>query len=171
MDWSQLAENSLSATFGGGLALLGVYFTNRASEKTRRKEMLRARGEELYALNSKFVKGLSSYFLRRMSVVYGNLSYNQMLDLEIEDLKRNTYDLSRIEMLVDVYFPDARSAYDRLIEARDALNEVALKHKQACASGNRTAEQFEELFTTAIKRVDASGKSLGEIVLNALRSL
>jgi hypothetical protein len=129
MDWTGLAGNSISAALGGSLALLGVYLTNRRSEQARYADTLRARGEELYSLNAKFLKGLGSYYLRRMSVVYGSITYNEMLDLEIEDLKRNTHDLSRVEMLVNVYFPEARPAYDRLIEARDVLNEIALKHK------------------------------------------
>ncbi|HEX4004718.1 MAG TPA: hypothetical protein VHX60_00955 [Acidobacteriaceae bacterium] len=100
----------------------------------------------------------------------GNLSYDQMLDLTIEDLKRNPRDLSRIGMLVDAYFPEARPDYDRLIESGDSLNEVALKHKLTYFSGNRNGEGLRGSFTLTMNRVDSSGKAFGEIILNAIRA-
>jgi len=109
--------------------------------------------------------------LRRMAVMCGNLTYNQMLDQEIDDLKGKTFDLGRLEMLVDVYFPEARPAFDRLLQARETLNEIALEHKLAYQSGDLNGGRFVARFEAAMGKVDAAGKSLGESVVNALRSL
>jgi hypothetical protein len=171
IDWTGLTGNSISAALGGGIALLGVYLTNRRSEQARHVETLRARGEELYALNADFIKGLSSYFMRRIAVMCGNLTYNQLLDQEIEALKGKHYDLGRIEMLIDVYFSKARPAFDRLLQAREAMSEIALEHKQDYKSGDLNGARFIARFEKAMDKVDAAGKSLGEIVVNALRSL
>jgi hypothetical protein len=171
MEWTTLAGTLSSTALGGGLALFGVHLSSRRSEKLRREEILRTRGEELYALNADFLKGLGSYFLRRVSVMYGNLTYNQMLDQEIDDLKGRNLNLGRMEMLVDVYFANARPSFDRMMKARDTLNEVALEHKRAYAAGELRSDRFVSRFKNAMDNVDAAGKSLADIVVIALRSL
>ena len=171
MDWIGIAGNSISAALTGSFVLLSVHLTNRRSEQARHAEMLRARGEELYALNAAFLKGINSYFLRRIAVMCGNLTYNQMLDQEIDDLKGKNYDLGQVEMLVNIYFPKARPAFDRLLQAREVLNEIALEHKLAYKSGDLNGGRFVARFEEARGNVDAAGKCLGEIVVKALRSL
>jgi hypothetical protein len=169
-DWAGLAGNSISAALGGCLTLLGVHLTNRSSAKARHTEMIRSRGEELYALATGFQKGLTSYFLRRVSVASGAITYDKMLDLEIEDLKRNPQDVHRLEMLVDIYFPEARAACDRLMEARNALRQIAAKHKSAYLT-DRNTRHFQAPLSEAMDSIEAAGKQFCEIVLGALRQL
>jgi hypothetical protein len=163
---------SVSSTIlGGGIALLAVYLTNRFDSEKRRRQMLLDRGEELYALNVKWLNGFFAYYLRRSSVMQGKLTYNQALDLEIADLSKNTHDFSRIEMLIDVYFPSTRSAYDRLAAGRDALNEIASQHKRAYEAGDLDGGAFYGPFLQAIQEIEEAGKSLKEEIIKGLRSI
>lgn len=162
---------ALSTILGGGLALLGVYLTSRSDTEKRRKEMLRGRGEELYVLNEKWLNGLCGYFLRRSSVMQGKLTYDQALELEIAEGRRNTHDFSRIEMLIDVYFPSTRPAYDRVIAGRDTLNDIASQHKRAYETGDLDGGHFHKPFLQAMQDIDKAGKSLKEAIIKDLRSI
>jgi hypothetical protein len=114
-----------STTLGGVLTLVSVLLANRSStarlnlqldyEATQRKaQILRERGEELYVLTERWLNGLvAGYYLRRKSVMQGKLTYNECLDLEIADGKDNPVNFSRMELLIDVYFPSTREAYNR----------------------------------------------------------
>lgn len=162
----------LGGGLGGGIALLGVSLTNRFDTKKRRQEMLRVRGEELYILNEKWLNGLTGYFLRRASVMQGKSTYNEALDLDIAEGSRpQPHDFSRLEMLIDVYFPATRPAYDRVTAGRAALNKIASEHKRAYEKGDLDGQGYLKPFQQAMKDVDEAGKALKEAILSELRSI
>ena len=118
-----LATALTSAAIGGALALIGVWLTNRSStarlelqlehEADQRKaQIFRERGEELYVLTEQWLDGLTGYYLAKRSVMQGRLTYNQSLDLEIADGKENPVNFSRVELLINVYFPSVRGSFD-----------------------------------------------------------
>lgn len=165
-----LIKTVVTPMLGGGLALLGVYFNSRVDTKKRRQEMLRGRGEELYVLNEKWLNGLAGYCLGHAAVMQGKLTYNQVLDLDIADGAKNP-DFSRIEMLIDVYFPAARTAYERVIAVRETMNKITSEHKRAYESGNLDGRQYLESFNKAIDGINISGAALKEAILHELRSI
>jgi hypothetical protein len=137
-----IVNTIVSATLGGGIALLVVYLTSRFDAKMRREKTLRERGEELYVLSEKWVSGLFTDYLRRSDVMHGKLTYDQINGRAIAEGKRDSNDFSRIEMLIDVYFPSTRSAYDRVETARDVLSNIASQHKRAYETGDTDGSQF-----------------------------
>lgn len=167
-----LVKTVVSPFLGGIIALCGVSLTSRFDTKKRRQEMLRGRGEELYTLNEKWLNGLTGYFLRRASVMQGKLTYNEALDLEIaEGSRHQTHDFSRLEMLIDVYFPATRPAYDRVTAGRATLNKIASEHKRAYENGDLDGKGYLKPFQQAMKDVDDAGKALKETILSELRSI
>src|ERR1019366_6406764 len=125
-----------SVLVGSLLTLLSSHFTNRSAEKRlqkqlqheadqRQQELLRTRGEELYTLTSTWLKMIATHHIRKTYVMLGNITYDQALDLEVKDDK-HLLDFERIGLLVDVYFPSARSAYDAVLAVRDERNEIEM---------------------------------------------
>lgn len=101
------------------------------SEKARRTEdLMRERGEELYELVDSWSGGLISHYLTMNYVMSGKLTYNQALEIDAKRMSGGAPKFARIEMLIDVYYPDARGTYDALIERRDQANSVVTKHKR-----------------------------------------
>ena len=86
--------------------------------RQRGDEIFRSRGEELYELTDKWLNMLAGYYLHRSRVMQSNITYNQCLDLDIKMGKDGQGNFGRIEMLIDVYFPSTRLAYDKIIDGR-----------------------------------------------------
>jgi len=103
--------------------------------------------------------------------VQGKLDYNQCLDLGIEDGKALAHNFGRIKMLIDVYFPDARAAYDETIKCRDDLNKVAIAHKHAYECGQTDGQGFPERFLETQYAIETNGDRLKETVLQIVRAL
>lgn len=167
----EIVKTCIATALGGGLALFGVYLTSHFDAKKRRDEMLRGRGEELYVLCDKWMNGLFAYALRLSSVMQGKLTYNQALDLEIAEGKERSLDFVRIEMLIDVYFPSVRPAYDSAAKVRDSLNVIANEHKRAYSQGDVDGTPYLEPFLKEMRRIDSASAALKGAVIQGLRSI
>lgn len=165
------AKTAFSTIVGGGIALLAVFLTSRSDAEKRRKELLLGRGEELYALSGKWINYLFGCYQRRDYVMAGKLTYNQILDLEIADGRQNTFDFGRIEMLIDVYFPSTRPAYDRLIKGRDNLSVIVSQHKRAYEAGDTDGTGFREPFLKAQREIELAGTSLKNAIIERLLTI
>ena len=126
------------AVVGGGLAILGSYFNNRAAakryaaqlqaEKEQREQgLLRTRGEELHTAISAWTKRLDVRFMRFYSAMLGHISYDQAQQQEAQDTIA-VHDVAHI--VIDVYFPAVRKPYDAFSERRDAVEEVRLEFRK-----------------------------------------
>ncbi len=131
---------AVSTLVGAAVALLAVFLTNRANAKAaratrdhelqlRNQDLLRSRGEELYTLFELWLNSLTTYYFIKCSIMSGKLTYNQGLDLEIEKSDKGRGDHVRIEMLIEVYFPELQAAYNAVIESRERANDIVSQHK------------------------------------------
>ena len=107
-----LLTGLLSTAMGGALALASGYLQLARQDRRRTAEVHRDRGEELYMLTEQWLNMLLCNAISLMSVMQGKLTYNQNLELTISEGEKNPVNFSRIGLLVDVYFPGTRNAYD-----------------------------------------------------------
>jgi hypothetical protein len=163
--------STVGAIVGGILALFGAYLTHRLDASKREREMLRGKGEDLFAVADRWDKKLFGYFLRRGFVMTGKLTYNQALDQEIAEGKENSIEFGRIEMLIDVYFPTTRSAYNRLIEVRDRLNDVVVEHKRAYESGDHDGGRFYPQLSKGMDDLSEASDSFKLAIITAIRAV
>ncbi len=182
-DFNTILMTLLSAASGGAVALISVFLTNRSNTKRlkmqfdhesiqRKTELLRSRGEELYELTEKWRNAFFGYYLRRSGVMQGKLTYNQCLDMDIKDGKEaSSYNFSRIEMLVDVYFPDARPAYDKMMASRAELNKVELAYRRAYEDGDIDGTHFLTPYIQCQKTVEKAGDDFQAKVLEYISAL
>jgi len=173
----------LSAALGGFVALVSVFFTNRGNtarlkiqldseERKRKQDLLRGRGEELYELIDKWSTALFSYYMALPLVLQGTLSYNELLDFQIKQSEKGVDgNFARIEMLIDVYFPEVRSAYDDLIKGRDKINAIVLEHKRASQAGMVDSTVLAEQFNQRQSEVLQAAKKLKAQVLERIRAI
>jgi hypothetical protein len=166
----------------GAVTLFGVFLTNRSNtarlkmqleneSQQRRAELLRGRGEELYELTDKWLKSLGGYYLRRTFVMQGKLTYNQCFELDIKEGEKESFNFGRIEMLIDVYFPTTRSAYDKIIEGRTALNKVGTAHKRAYEGGDIDGSPFLTPYVQCQHAIEQAGETFKMQVLECIRAL
>ena len=65
----------------------------------------------------------------------GKYSFNDYLDMIIDKKQNPNVEFARVEMMVDVYFPTIRPAYDELCACREDINETISTYKQQYKSG------------------------------------
>lgn len=172
-----------SAFVGGAIALLGGYFNNRATARRyeiqlkhemeqRRQELLRARGEELYTITSAWLKRLGSYHLRILQVMHRTITYDQANELEIKEGKAQ-YDFDRIALLIDVYFPEVRSAYEAMLAENEKTHGIRLAFKHDYQKfGDRTdSGKFLAVYEKAHMTMDEAGEALKKRTAECLRAL
>lgn len=172
----------LSAALGGVVALASVYFTNRSNtkriqlqldreEQRRKAEVRRDRGEELYMLTEQWLNGLATNYLTQASVMQGKLAYNQYLDLVISNGEKDAVNFPRIALLVDVYFPSTREAYDDVIITRTTLNKISGAHRRAYEGGEIDGTRFLKPFVEAQKALEAAGDVYKRQIVESIRAI
>lgn len=172
----------LAAALGSGIALLTAFLTNRANtarlkmEQThqaqrRKSELLRERGEELYALTDKWLKGLTANYLGKSFVMQGKLTFDQYYNQMLKSVEKDTFNFGRIEMLIDVYFPLARAQYDAVIERRGELNKIDVEHKHAYESGDIPGTQFLKPYVRVQHSIEETGESLKKKIIECIQAV
>ena len=170
------------AVVGGGLAILGSYFNNRAAakryaaqlqaEKEQREQgLLRTRGEELHTAISAWTKRLDVRFLRFYSAMLGNISYDQAQQQEAQDTI-TVHDVAHMEFLIDVYFPAVRKPYDAFSEQRDAVEEVRLEFRKLAhdARAVKNADLLER-YEAASKLMQEKRSELRDSIVASIRAI
>lgn len=144
----------------GLFTLLGVWFANRSNlrqleAKLRheidkdRRDLHRARLEELYSLVDRWAGEMVIHHVTYRRVMDGQLTYNQALELTIAN--DATVDAARMFTLAELYFPSARAALDRLKVLRDEASSIQAEFKQLHRRSGDTSHQHAERLTHVLE--------------------
>lgn len=161
----------ITAIFTISGTLLGVYFTNRGNtqrlvhqleheRQTKRVQLVRDRLEELYVLAEEYANSVGGHYLPYMSVMAGELTYNQALDLTLQSGENGFPNYHRLGMLIDLYFPAVKPAFDNLIAARNEANEILSDHKRNYKKGDLDGRSFIRPLRDAITKIDQAAIQL-----------
>lgn len=171
-----------SAGIGSLLTFTGVFLTNRTNSRNIKLQLdhqasqdhcrtLRDKGEELYLLVDKWLRGLFGYYLRRNFVMQGKLTYNQCLDLDIQEGSKERFDFGRIDMLIDVYFPSCKASYEQALDFRTKLNEIEHLFKKSYEDGLFEGQKFLSSYIVQQKALEDAGDTLKQNISECLRSI
>ena len=173
MDWDKHLPTILA--WGGSLVtgiftLLGVWFANRSSLRqltaklqhetdSERREVLRARLEELYSLVGRWAGEVVIHHVTYRKVMDGELTYNQALDITIEN--KPSIDANRMFTLAELYFPSAHDALEELKSLRDKAAAIQTTFKQGYKEDGQPSKKHAELrshvlkaFNTAVEKYE-----------------
>lgn len=150
----------LTALFTAGGTLAGVFITNKANNKRlalqlnheqeiKQKQLIREKLEELYLLFKRWTSITDMMYINHARAMKGDIDYQTMLDMEVERNNKNTFDFNRIEMLIDLYFPNIKPAYEIVIGTRTKANQFMLSYGNQCQEGNTEGKNFLAPFLDA----------------------
>jgi hypothetical protein len=108
-----------------------------------------SRLEELFILFKKWTLNIELIYINHARAMKGDIDYQAMLDMVIEQCNKNSFDFTRIEMLIDLYFPNIKPAYERLIETRTKANRFMLEYGNQYVEGNTDGRRFLAPFLDA----------------------
>lgn len=171
-----------TAAITGGVALIGVHLTNRATSdrndlqikhgvEQKKKDQLLEKAEELYQLVDQWMNTFSTHFLHLVPVMKGQINYNDYLDTIISYGKEQKANFIRLEMLLHIYFPELSSTYEDVLEQRDVLNKVIASHKRAYKQGDLDGNRFIEPLTNAALEIDRRGEILKTAIAEIARRI
>ncbi len=151
----------ITAVLTSSVTLLGVWFTNRANiqriqlqldneKENRYEELFREQLEELYIQSNRYLSSLWGHYLPYAKVMNGELTFNQALDMTIERASKKDYDPNRVTMLINMYFPQIKPEFEKIIDIRNKLNRIIDKfkaqYKTGTPDGTRWLQAFQPLF-------------------------
>ena len=170
-----------SGILGALIAMISVYLTNKSNihilklqleleRKTKEAEFMRDKLEELYLLHEAWMNALSTSYLPFLSVMKGEITYDQALDLFIENNKTPQANFKRLQMLVDLYFPEIKPAFTQLSAARVGANKIKAEHKREYKRGNIDGFAYVAPFIEAQKKLASESLTMKEqIILRSSR--
>lgn len=118
--------------------------------------------EELYLLTESWTKILVIHYLPYIKVMRGEISYNQALDQTIK-LETNKVDFDRLQMIIDLHYPEFRPAFTNLLQARDAASSIMMEHKKSYKNG-RDGRRFIDPLIDTLNHIERSGDSLKKMI-------
>jgi hypothetical protein len=108
-----------------------------------------SRLEELFILFKKWALNIDLIYINHARAMKGDIDYQAMLDMEIERCDKNAFDFNRLEMLINLYIPDIKPAYERVLEAKAKANQFMLEYGNQCVAGNTDGRKFLSAFIDA----------------------
>ena len=161
----------VTAAITAAVTLLAVYLANRGNanrlslqlqheRNIRRDALYREKLEELYVLVQHYTTLLQSESLPYVRVMQGELNYNKALDMTNEMMNDRLPDFHRLQMLVDLYFPQIRGTLKEFMDARDTMNKIRAVHKSEYKKGNLDGRMFVKPMLAALERIEEVGEML-----------
>ena len=166
----------ITAILTSALTLLGVWLSNRASyqrlkiqlEHERKKtndEHLRDRLEELYVISNKFLDTLVARYVPYRAVMMKQISYDQALDMALKNGSQRDFEPHRVAMLIDLYFPSIKPAFQEILKIRDKLNEIIEGHKEQYKTGDTDGSKWLKVFQPLYEELANKADDFNKVII------
>ena len=170
----------ITALLTSCLTLKSVWLSNRANNKrlkiqleherkTRDEEIIRDRLEELYVLSNKYFSILVGHYLPFRMVMEGEITFNQALDMSIESGSKSDCEPHRVTMLIDLYFPEIKPAFDEIMDIREKLNEIIDGYKEQYKGGDTDGSQWLDVFQPFFVKLGVLANGFDKNIVNLRR--
>lgn len=180
--YGQLIGVAIGSILTGVVAISLAVMNNRSSDQRLRMQQThdlrresqrttRERLEELYVLAGHWRVSLTQYNILGLRLAKGMLTYNQYLDLQLQQSEKSKVEGPRMELLRDVYgSPAVIEAAAAVEAARDAWNskihpiELIAKHpdrlREVMASSQPASEVEYAVLNQLAREVDSRSSAL-----------
>ena len=149
----------------GIFTLLGVLLANKSSQKQlamkldnendRQKKMIRMdRLEELYTSVEKWAGAMVIHHTALRKVMDGQLTYNQVLDLQIE--RNHDFDAQRMFMLAELYFSKCHSELKEIKKNQEQAEALQSDFKEFYNQSGSTSRKHSDMLTDILTNFNYS---------------
>jgi hypothetical protein len=159
---SQIVVPLLTIAFSG---LVSAYIAHRLAATRGDREFRLKRLEELFLASDKFFMHYVVQIMPYMPVMQGRLPFAKAKELiDKHSDKQGSEQLRTMEMLVKIYFPRLRDAYDKLVHHRDFIGTRFLSPFLTRVHKGDTCPDLFEGFSTAIQEIRKANEELAEAI-------
>ncbi len=156
----------LTVVFSCGSTLIAVHLSNKSNHVRQRnllehekekedKDRNRKYLEDLYGLVDKWLSVFTFRYLFLVQVMEGQMTHDEYLDEVIKDSEKKNFRLVRLEMFVEMYFPEKFPEYNTMVQLREEMNDVISAHKQSYLSGQNGERFLKPCFEVHMKILEA----------------
>lgn len=149
---------------GSSLTIVGVLLTNRSNterlktqlqheQNVRRQERRRERAEELYVESKKYLDAVVIHYLPYKKVMQGELTFNQALDLTIDNGSKRDFEPHRVTMIIHMYFPNLQKPFNEIMAKRDFLNRIVMGYKEQYKIGDIDGTKWLDPFQATLEEL------------------
>lgn len=160
---------------GSSLTIIGVVLTNRSNTErlktqlqhehnVRRQELRRERAEELYVESKKYLNAVVIHYLPYKKVMKGELTFNQALDLTIDNGSKRDFEPYRVTMIIDMYFPNLQNPFNEIMTKRDFLNRIVTDYKEQYKTGDTDGTKWLGPFQATLEELGQAIKAFEKLV-------
>jgi hypothetical protein len=168
------------AVITGLVALATVYLTNRGTSNRllsqlsyetlrARNDMLRTKGEAIFELVAAWGQNFAAQCVAIQSVMKGQISYNDALDIQANEVKRIDHD--RMQMMISAYFPVLQKELDRVLALRSAVTTLQTLHRENYRRGETDGSALLRPYTEANLELAKSIESLKQSTVLQIRAI
>ena len=168
----------MGTLIGSSLTIIGVILTNRSNterlktqfqheKNVRRQELKRERAEELYVESKKYLNALCSHYLPYKKVMKGELTFNQALDLTIDNGTKKDYEHHRVTMIIDMYFPNLQQPLNEIMAKRDYLNRIVTGYKDQYKTGDTDGTKWLDPFQANLEDLSKAVTAFEKLVASS----
>ena len=163
---------ALIAFTGVGLSQIVTALLRRQDRNWSLQDEQRAkridRGEEAYALITKWKSAYFSNYLDSSLVMKGHIDYNQYLDSVIKKNENVDLRVDRIELIYSVYFHDLHEDWKSCLNLVQKTSKIQNEFKDDYKTGLQTGEQklhdLSRSVDSACGQIDRSLLNLGKAI-------
>ncbi|MEA5550620.1 hypothetical protein VB713_06440 [Anabaena cylindrica UHCC 0172] len=163
----------MTALVSSGMTLMGIFLTNKANnerltlqleneKKIKQQKLMREKLEEIYLLSKKWAANIDIFYLNNTRAMDGQIDFKTLLEIEINN--KNNLDFSRLEMLINLYFPVVKPAYDDVIKARGKANEIMMNFRNQCLQGNTDGKNLVAPFLAAQNKFSQETEKMLKVI-------
>jgi hypothetical protein len=140
--------------------------------REQRRETLRARLEETYAAAHDYCTLVTTHYVKYAEVFKGRISINDANDMTIAAAAKTDGTVyRRLEMLVEIYVPKARSALRQAISVREELAGIYQDYRARYPHGDPIALDLLPRLQAAFNRLEEVEREFKEAIVHAARRL
>jgi hypothetical protein len=144
------------------------FANNRA---LRRADLLREKGEELYADLEKLLGFIYGRALRHREVILGNKSAQTAFDEDLAADRDISEMKARIPLLIDAYYPEALLEYTEFTAAIEGFDGIVFGLDASSVGGKALGPENAKRIDDAGENVQEKGKALKQRIVNEIRLL
>jgi len=160
---------TIVTTISGG-GVIAAVVAHKLSSARAEREFERRKLEELFVAVHRYCTKLFAANIVWPRVMRGEIDYNQGLDIFIKNHSKKDENHETAIMIINIYFPKLRQAFDGILHRRDRINNIKSDFKATYLRGNNCGS-FERPFLDELKAIDADEKKFMDELFQISRSL
>jgi len=147
MAGAQLVISLVTIICSGVVAAIVTYKLNSDRQESL---LLRKKLEELTISLIGFCNQLGTNFLPYLSVMNGEISFNQALDIVIDSKETERY-YHKVAMIINIYFPNFSNDLEKIHSVRNLGNKIINDFKYQYKQGKTSSKKHLNEITDVIK--------------------